>query len=245
MDSDDDDLCRCMEGMAAGDAAFLFTFHERFGPKVAWLVRDIVRGMGRLDVLGDRDEIDGLVIDACEVLFVRAAGWRSGGALPWNWARNAIRSSVAAGVGHRQIEFTEAFGVDSQGRQGSGVEGEASGPKAGAADLTGDTVVGLVLAGDGQARDDLSAVISANPRARLLDQAIRSVGCERSQLVCWQYGIQKGLGDPSPAITVGRMFGLNPGNIRQIYRRQKVRVEALIETDERFEPIREIGWFAA
>jgi len=240
-----------MAGMAAGDAAFLFTFHERFGPKVAWLVRDIVRGMGRLDVLGDNDEIDGLVIDACEVLFTRAAGWHSGGALPWNWARNAILSSVAAGVGHRQIEFTEAFGFDSVESQGSGVEGnsgvegEASGPKADVADLTGDTVLGLVLAVGGHERDDLSSVISTDPRARLLDQAIRSVGCERSQLVCWQYGIQKGLGDPSPAITVGVMFGLNPGNVRQIYRRQKVKVEALIETDEHFAPIREIGWFAA
>jgi len=245
MDSDDDDLCRCMEGMACGDAAFLFMFHERFGSQMAWVVRDIVRSMGRTDILRDGDEIDGLVIDACEVLFKRAGGWRPGGALPWNWARQAIRSGVAAGVGHRQVEFSDASRVGSAATCGSGVEGEASGPRADAADLTGYTVLDLVLASVTPVGNDLAAIVSADPRARLLDQAIRSVGHERSQLVCWQYGIQKSMGDPSPSITVGRMFGLNPGNVRQIYRRHKARVEALIEVDERFVSLREIGWFAA
>lgn len=73
MDTDDEDLCKCMEGMAGGDTAFLFTFHQRFGPKLAWVVRDILRQMGRIDILANADEVDGLVLDACEVVFDRSS----------------------------------------------------------------------------------------------------------------------------------------------------------------------------
>ena len=43
----DEPLNRYMTGMAAGDPAFFFAFVEEFGPKVAWVVRDILREMGR------------------------------------------------------------------------------------------------------------------------------------------------------------------------------------------------------
>jgi len=219
-----------MEGMAGGDAAFLFTFHERFGPKITWIVRDMVRGMGRLDILRDDDEIDGLVIDACEVIYSRASGWRADGARPWKWARAAIRSRVAAGIGHRPVSFEEAYDHGLPVGDAAGADGEVSGLLARDADLTGDDIVDL---------------IQVDPRARLLDRAIRSVGCERSQQICWQYGVQKALGDPSPAVTVARMFGVEPGNVRQIFVRQKAKVVALIESDDRFEPLRQFGWFAA
>ncbi len=226
MDTDDEDLCKCMEGMAGGDTAFLFTFHQRFGPKLAWVVRDILRQMGRIDILANADEVDGLVLDACEVVFDRSSAWHPGGALPWNWARQAIRSKVAMVIGHRVVEFDLDSHAMSQiidrASVGSGrVESEAGFLGVEEADLTLD------------------------PRARLLDTAIRSVGCRRSQEICWQYGIQKGLGDPSPAITVAQMFAVTPGNVRQIFRRQKAKVAAVIASDQRFETLREIEWFAA
>jgi len=242
MDTEDDELVSCMEGMADGDPAFLFTFHERFGEKIGWVVRDIVRGMGRLDILRNADEIDGLVIDACEVIFIRAAGWHPGGARPWNWAAKAIRSRIAAGIGHRLVEFDDrgdeaaatALAADS-----SGIEGEANGTQAGAADLTRD--IGTY----GSDPSTVTEMLSADPRAGLLDLAIRSVGRERNQIICWQYSIQKALGDPSPAVTVAGMFGLKPGNVRQIHHRQKAKVEALVQSDDQFESLREIVWFAA
>jgi len=235
MDTDDDELLICMEGMAAGDPAFLFTFHERFGEKIGWVVRDMVRGMGRLDILRNADEIDGLVIDACEVVFIRSAGWNPGGARPWNWAAKAIRSRVAAVIGHRVVEFDDR-GDDTcalaPAADATGIEGEANGMQAGAADLTLDT-------------GTIAEMLSADPRASLLDRAIRSVGRERNQKICWQYSVQKALGDPSPAVTVAGMFGLKPGNVRQIHHRQKAKVEALVNSDDQFQPLREIVWFAA
>ncbi len=241
MDTDDDDLCTCMQGMAAGDAAFLFMFHERFATKLTWIVRDMVKSMGRLDIATDPDEIDGLVIDACEVIFERAAGWRSGGALPWNWASRAIRSRVAAGIGHRLVEFDDQHdGDDTISHapilEAGGVEGEASSRAAGAADLTLDTDP-LVA--------EIAALVRADPRAGLLDRAMRAVGGERNRRICWQYGIQKALGDPSPAVTVGHMFDLEPGNIRQIFRRHRAKVLELVRSDDAFEQLREISWFAA
>jgi len=235
MDTDDDELLKCMEGMAAGDPAFLFTFHERFGEKIGWVVRDMVRGMGRLDILRNADEIDGLVIDACEVVFIRSAGWHPGGARPWNWAAKAIRSRVAGVIGHRLVEFDDR-GDDTceltPATGSTGIEGEANGMQAEAADLTLDT-------------GTIAEMLSADPRASLLDRAIRSVGRERNQMICWQYSVQKALGDPSPAVTVAGMFGLKPGNVRQIHHRQKVKVEALVNSDDQFQSLREIVWFAA
>jgi len=244
METDDDDLCTCMQGMAAGDAAFLFMFHERFASKLTWVVRDMVKSMGRLDIAHDADEIDGLVIDACEVIFLRAGGWHPGGALPWNWASRAIRSRVAAGIGHRLAEFDDEHnGGEADGSASycpdleiSGVEGEASSRAAGATDLTPETdPLGA----------EIASLVFADPRAGLLDRAVRAVGVDRSQQICWQYGIQKALKDPSPAVTVGRMFDLEPGNIRQIFRRHRAKVLELIRTDDQFEPLREISWFAA
>jgi len=227
MDTDDDDLCTCMQGMAAGDAAFLFMFHERFATKLSWVVRDMVKGMGRLDIVQDSDEIAGLVLDACEVIFDRAAGWHPGGALPWNWAHRAIRSRVAVVIGHRQVELSE---------QCESVEGEAGGPAAGDTDLTLDPT---------SLTAEIDALASADPRAGLLDRAMRSVGVERNQLICWQYGIQKALGDPSPAVTVGHMFDLEPGNVRQIFHRHRAKVIKVILDDDDLEQLREIQWFAA
>lgn len=236
----DDGLERCMEAMASGDSAFLFTFHERFGPKINWIVRDIVRGMGRVDVLADSDELDGLVIDACEVIFDRASGWRTGGALPWNWARMAIRSRVAAGIGHRVVEFDEGIlGVESVeegvGGEGVGIEVEASGASGRAVDPSSGATL----------KSDIAAIGAVDQRVQLLDLAIRSVGSERNQQICWHYGVQKGLGDPSPSITIAAMFGVSDGNARQIYHRHMARVDALVRSDDQFVSIREIGWFAA
>ncbi len=235
METDDDDLCTCMQGMAAGDAAFLFMFHERFSPKLAWVVRDMVKGMGRVDVLADDDEIDGLVLDACEVIFDRAAGWRTGGALPWNWARMAIRSRVAKVIGHRVVEFDEEGHAGQVHPESVGSEGEVSGPWERAI----DPALGTSLV------SDLASVAALDQRVALLDLAIRSIGSERNQQICWHYGIQKNLGDPSPSVTIAAMFGVSNGNARQIYHRHMTSVQALVDVDERFASIREIGWFAA
>ena len=93
--------------------------------------------------------------------------------------------------------------------------------------------------------DDLAALIDRHPTVRLLDAAICSVGSERDQRIYWEYRIQQGLGDPSPALTVAPRFGVKPDNVRQISRRHGSKVWALILTDDRFAELRTHGWFAA
>ena len=58
-----------MTAMAAGDPAFLFTFTEHFGAALAGHVRRILTEMGRLDVVTDGDEVDGLVQDAALFIY--------------------------------------------------------------------------------------------------------------------------------------------------------------------------------
>jgi hypothetical protein len=215
-----DPLNQMMAGMAAGDAAFLFAFVEAFSHKVRWIVRSILEGMGRHDIVRNSDELDGLTLDACDVIFRRAGGWKPGGAAPWNWAFKAIRSEVARSIGHRVVEFNTDDDRDSE------VESH------------GDVVFDLAV-------DDLSVLISRHPRVGVLDRAIRSVGSERDQHVYWEYRIQQGMGDPSPAHTVGARFGLNPDNVRQLCRRHGQKVWALVEADPAYAELRDHGWFAA
>jgi hypothetical protein len=225
MTESEDPLESMMAGMAAGDAAFLFAFIDTFGPKVRWVVRGIVEGMGRHDLLRNVGELDGLTLDACDVIFARAGGWRPGGARPWTWAHKAIRAEVARSIGHRTVEFESVECHDDD------LAGEA-GPRS-----TGAVVD---LAGD-----DLDVLISRHPRVRLLDEAIRAVGSSTHQEIYWEYRLQQGLGDPSPADTVGRRFAKRPATIRQICKRHGDRVWATVHEDERFVELRDHGWFAA
>lgn len=220
MTDSDDPLNQMMAGMAAGDAAFLFAFIEAFGPKVRWVVRSILEGMGRHDIVRHAAELDGLTLDACDVIFRRAGGWKPGGAAPWNWAFKAIRAEVARVIGHRVVEL----GTDEDRDGEVGFHGSV------VSDLAGD---------------DLAVLIRRHPRVGMLDRAIRSVGSDRDQHIYWEYRLQQGFGDPSPAHTVGARFDVNPDNVRQICRRHGQKVWKVIETDPSFADLRDHGWFAA
>jgi hypothetical protein len=211
--------------MAAGDAAFLFTFTERFGPSVARLVRRMLGDMGRHDVLRAVDEVEALTLDACFVIYERAAGWRPGSALPWNWARLAIRAEVSRGVGHR-LARTDA-GADHGDRAPAGADLGRGG---------GEGHLGV---------DDWAALVRLDPRVAALAEVIRSVGSPRDQRVFVQYQLQKHLGDPSPAHVVAAEFGLTPANVRQIDRRMRVKLRARLAAGPRAELLQEVRWFAA
>lgn len=219
MSDSDDPLGQMMAAMAAGDAAFLFAFVDEFGPKVRKVVRRILEEMGRHDIARNGDELEGLTLDACDVIFRRAAGWKPGGAAPWNWAHKAIRAEVARTIGHRVVEL----GDDDRG---------------GEVESHGDVVFDL-------AADDLGVLIRRHPQVAVLDRAIRAVGSERDQAVYWEYRIQQGMGDPSPAHTVGARFGLKPDNVRQLCRRHGKKVWAVIEHDPAYAELADHGWFVA
>lgn len=218
MINSDDSLETLMAAMASGDLAALWTFHETFASHLRSVVLANVRSMHRFDVANDADRIDSLTADAAMVIFDRASGWRPGGAKPWNWAALAIRSMVAAEIGHRLAELADDESADGQ------VGGAAS---ASDADLTIERFVSLAA--------------EFAPFA----EAWGAVGSVRDQQAAWLFRVQKETGDPSPAHTVANEFGISPANARKIHQRHFERVNEVIWNDERFEPLRRWEWFAA
>ena len=217
MKNTDDPLESLMARMAAGEFAALWTFHELFVGRLRSVVLRNVRSMGRHDVAADAGRIDSLATDAAVLIFRRAGGWQPGGAKPWTWAELAIRSMIAADIGHRLVEL----GSDDA------CEGEVSGAEVGIADLTPE------------------GCMSLDPSFGLFVEAFRAVSSDRDQLAAWLFRIQKVNGDPSPARTVAHMHGITPANARQIHTRHFARVRQLVWADERFEPLRSWEWFAA
>lgn len=207
-----------MAAMAAGDAAFIFTFIEHFGGHLAGAVRRIVAEMGRADVLGEASEIDGLVQDTAFFLFDNAGGWQpDGGALPWVWAERGIRNLVAKAVGHRVVAEPD--------------------------DLEAEVITVLQRDGD-LGPDDLGFLLRAMPDLALLHEALGAVCTSRNAQVFLEYRIQQRLGDQSPAATVAAMFDLSPANVRQIHHRVRARLAPVL-ADDRYRPLADLALLVA
>lgn len=212
-------LEKLMAAMADGDAAALFPFIEHFGTALAREVRRVLRELGRTDLLRDRDELDGLVQDAAIDLFRRAAGWDRTGALPWVWARSAIRSVVVRGIGHATVALDpDRFDLVERG------------PLAGGSD-TPDI--------------DYEALRARDADFELFCRAVDEVGSERDRRVFHEYLAQQANGDPSPSHTVGSQFGLTAENVRQIAKRMRDQLRRLIRVDNRYRALSERGCLAA
>lgn len=220
MTTTDDPLETLMAAMAAGDLAALWTFHETFEPNLRGAVLANVRSMHRPDVVRDTERIDALAADAAMVIYDRAAGWQPGGAKPWNWAARAIRSMIAAEIGHRSVELGHDDSLDGE----AGVAPVSTG---GDADLT------------------IERFVSLAPEFEPFGEAWCSVSSERDQQAAWLFRVQKENDDPSPAHTVADEFGISPANARKIHERHFTRVNAVIWTEERYEALRRWEWFAA
>lgn len=220
MTSPDDPLEALMAAMAANDLAALWTFHETYEAKLRGTVLANVRSMHRPDVARDVERIDALTADAAMVIFDRAAGWQPGGAKPWNWAARAIRSMIAAEIGHRSVEL----GHDDS--------------------LDGEADVAPVSTG-GDIDLTIESLVARHPRLAAFAEAWRAVSSERDQDVAWLFRVQKVNGDPSPARTVADEFGISPANARKIHERHLTKVTRLVAADERFEALRTWEWFVA
>ncbi len=219
----DDPLNQMMSGMASGDLAWLWAFHETFEGRLRGVVLRHLRSMGRHDVAADRARVAELVVDASMVIFDRASGWHRGAAMPWNWAGLAIRSQIAAELGHRTTEFSDTDGGDMN-------NGEVSARPRAVVD---------------PAVDSLTRLAERFPPVRLLRDAFESVGSLRNQQIAWLFRVQKIEGDPSPAHTVAAEFGITPVNARKIHQRHWDRVQTVVLADERYSSLRGLDWFAA
>ncbi|MFV2038851.1 MAG: hypothetical protein ACC660_01255 [Acidimicrobiales bacterium] len=179
-----------MEAMARGDGAFLVSFLKHFGNEIERVVGGIVGGMGRRDILSDRDEIEGLVVDVAFIIFDTAANWSADGALPWVYARRAIEAHISTAVGH------------ARGGSVEDLESEVSdAPNPGVVDLG---VEYLVL------------LSHSDPRIRLALDALAEAAPERCGTVFLEYQLQRLARDPSPSHTVAMLSGLSRANVRQI-----------------------------
>ena len=205
-----------MGRMAAGDTAAIFELYEAFGARLAAVMRGHLAAVGLVGA--PRDDVDGLVIDACLELYACSGAWRAdGGALPWTWASARLRGLAARHVGLHADELDEA-----------GPEPEvAAGPVA----WSGD---------EGAAVEVLAGAAAHHELAALLVDGLAQVGTPRDRAIVLELRLQAALGDPSPSHTVAAGLGASPDAVRQVGSRMRRRLRHLAESDERFAPLADL-----
>lgn len=209
-------LEKTMAGLADGDLAMLFALQEHFGPDIRWALTGLAR---RLDLrVPDRDELDGLVLDACDELAEVARWWRpEGGALPWVYGQERLANLLRRHAGPPTRPLLDD---DDLGDGGGGV---VVAPRA------DDRPAVLVL--DRLVTDD------AHPVLVVLREALARVASERDQELALLYLQQQSEDDPSPSHTVGALLELRPDAVRQAFHRARKRLRTLAVTDGRYRPL--------
>jgi len=202
-----------MARLADGDQAAVIALYVEFATPISAALRSHLRAVG-CDGIG-RADLDGLVLDACFALADCARAWRpDGGALPWVWAARRLRVLASAHVG----QYGETFDPDRH-------EPDGASPPAPAGDDADSQV------------EVLDRLASAHPLCRLLREALAQVGSARDGEIFLELQVQRLAGDRSPAVTVGRQFGLRPAAVRQVRRRTRARLRSLADIDDRFAPL--------
>jgi hypothetical protein len=219
-------LQEIMTGMAAGEGRMVSALVDEFGARLKRVVVSIVFGFGRRDVLCGEREVHDLVLTAALALQARADGWDPEGAPPWIWAEKAVRSAIAAHIGHATVDLDPELLV-------AGLTEQPELPFDGSAGLEGD------------AEAVLTRLAFIDDRASLWWSAVAQVTTDRNRTVYFEYEIQRALGDRSPSHTVATQQGLTPDNVRQIASRVRRRLADLIARDERYAELRRLEWFAA
>ncbi|HMQ25139.1 MAG TPA: hypothetical protein PKA98_04060 [Acidimicrobiales bacterium] len=101
------EVAALMARLADGDTDAVFDLYEAFGAPLAAVMRRHLAAVGV--TAAPREDVDGLVIDACLELFECSRAWRpDGGALPWNWAASRLRALAARYVGIHADELDDA-----------------------------------------------------------------------------------------------------------------------------------------
>ncbi len=218
-DEDRARVAALMARMAAGDRAAVFDLYEEFGARLAAVMRAHLAAVG---VRGaPREEVDGLVMDACLELLACSGAWRpEGGALPWTWAAARLRGLAARWVGIHADDLDEAV-VDDGGAAA------VSGPVA----WSGD---------EGSAFDLLREAGRHHALAALLLDGLGRVGSPRDQAIVLELRLQADLGDPSPSHTVAAGLGASPDAVRQVSGRMRRRLRQLADADERYAPLADL-----
>lgn len=213
MDTDDTELVEIMAGLAVGDGGALHWFLEAHRGALVRTVRTIAAGRrARLSA----EAVDELVVEAALAVQAVAGAWRPGGAPPWVWARHRIAAAVDRYLGCWADELDHEH-----------LDQEAAAPPGPGAEEATDRC--------------LARLAAVDPEVALLSAGLALVASPRDRLVFLEVGIQTALGDPSPAVTVGALYGMKPASVRQQSRRTRLRLRALAESDPRFGPLVELA----
>jgi len=207
-----------MAALAKGDRSATFDLYAEFGGPIRSWMRRLLRRLG-VDVVGGED-LDGLVIDACLELQSCAGSWDpDGGALPWVWAEKRLLGVASRWVGQHADALDERD--EALGRMVATVAGRATEPAA----------VELL------ARLD-------HPTCVLLREALEAVASVRDREIVLEVGLQRSLGDGSPAVTIGPSVGLRPDAVRQVLRRVRRRLHELAEEEPRYAVLADLALLA-
>lgn len=206
-------LTQVMAALAAGDGAALFGLIDAHRDELARAVRVIAaKRRARLSA----DDVDELVVEAALAIQAVAGAWRADGAPPWVWAQGRIRAAVDRHLGLWADELDH--------EHHAGREAPPAPPGV-------EEPIGVCFA----------RLAASDQRVALLGEALELVASRRDRLVFVELGIQVAMGDPSPAVTVGALYGMKPASVRQQSRRTKLRLRALADAEPRFGPLAELA----
>jgi hypothetical protein len=204
-------LTAIMAAMAEGDTDALALLYGEYGDPIRGAVRRELRRLGVTHL--DAAEIDGLALDVCSELFRRAAAWDPAhNVLPWTWARLRVRAIVGRSIG----QFTDPL------------------PEGGPAEAVVPVAAPPVGDDEGHVLAALQRLGGVRGELRLLHEALDRVSRPAQQEILFEVRIQAGQGDPSPAVTVARAYGLRPDAVRQTCKRVVDRVRDLSRRDPYF-----------
>jgi len=201
-DIDRERLAEVMAAAAAGVETAAISLYQEFGLHVARFLRRQLHSFGMRDI--DADELHGLTMDACFVLYDHARGWSpAGGALPWVWAERRLRRLVSTHVG----QWSDS--LDDQ-----------------VLEVPASSLAGSAGAEDPDELELLHVIARRRPDVAAYAEALSSAATsQRNQQVLLAYRLQSSLGDRSPANTIGRRFGMTPPAVRQVVKRTGDRLE--------------------
>jgi len=204
-----------MAAMAGGDRGATFDLYAEFGGPIRATIRRLLRRLG-VDSVAPED-LDGLVIDACLELQGCAAAWNpDGGAKPWVWAERRLLTIVSRWVGQH---------ADALDDREEPLDRLVAAPAGAAAEPTAVEILNRL----------------DHPTCVLLREALEAVASDRDRTILLEVGLQRSLGDTSPAVTVGPQVDLRPDAVRQALRRIRVRLSALAEAEPRYAPLADLA----
>jgi hypothetical protein len=210
-----DRLVTVMSRLAAGDRAAIFTLYAEFGGVISGVLRRELARLGRYGV--PADDLDGLVIDACLEVASLARSWDPArGAAPWTWAQRRLTRLASSYVGIHADPLPD--GISSWLDAGAGLGGSDSGASR----------------PDPEPLSILERLAARHPQCRLLLDALDRVSTPRNREILLEVRLQASLGDPAPAVTVGRSFGLRPDAVRQVVKRTRDAIGRLAVDEPRF-----------